>query len=549
MSEISIDNSWLSDHPLVSVQVSNPVSPEVPPDSPYSYKIGVFNVLAESMSQFKTNSHKVTEDLNAKYQVLHKKLDELTQKNIKIPQDNKEKIHYTKDDYTREYNQIKSIKPLAKLKESDNVLQYIIAIYNELNPNPNPESILTSGNLEKITTLFKAKVNFSTAQADNKFHDSLIDSFFETARMGGFKIKVGAGLTLNQDSYIRAKKKFLIKQIKLFFSDNNTPVQPRFLVCPEFDYDDLIHEDGYLKEERDIKACKVGYYEEQTTAIDKKIFKPQLNFCRVVFHNQQKAPKIQRKTLGTIKKKYSVDFLKFEALQVCIVSVHLNSENYGNSIPESKQDEAKAFMELLKEKQKQGFFQGYKVYVAGDFNYPFYNEKEEEKKKTEFEDKFKDDTHKIVFHSDMTDGSYGATKKLREKNLYNAQAEKAGIERKYGTDFIGQYILHGTNQSNIHCNKTLPGDNIESYCPYFEPLSSFTLNNEGKLEPVTGEGNVLTLEQRIQALANQGLGTGGGKKKRNRTKKNKSKKYKRTKRRYKTTKKYKKFRNKNRTKK
>lgn len=109
----------------------------------------------------------------------------------------------------------------------------------------------------KDDSVFKTKNNVESYIL-KEIHQVLIDKLLQTGCMGGFEFqKKTPDIHLDPDHIKAKKKEFLEKYIKEFFEGKN-PDTPGILVCPEFDQKDLLTP----KKFPDIGYVKLGYYKD-----------------------------------------------------------------------------------------------------------------------------------------------------------------------------------------------------------------------------------------------------------------------------------------------
>jgi len=470
-AKIDIQKSWLSDHPLISCV-----------DTKKDIKIGVFNVLAQMMSEPGKNSGNVTPEAERIY-----------------------------TDHILPVFENKEIKEVANIEE--HIYDHVIEILNILYKQP-PK--ITTNNTTKI--LFDYDDATGTRKATpsknfkkKKFHDMLIDEIFKTGSMGGFEYHCDHGLYISIEKYITAKHEFLKTQIKEFFSSKN---KHKVLICPEFDYHKLLlpltekeklllpltekeHDIFTLKDNSDIFAVKCGYYAFDQEPPEKSVkFNPESNFCRVVFFQgltveNKEIKKLKYEKDGEFKEKWGLDIINFQE-DFSVVAVHLDSQNPEDVIPQHKNNEAEIVKEILESSykndteehpyitkckeesgklicdkfikfdeaidlykkkhskitafRKEGSLEKYlkglllskkHTYIAGDFNYPNVYYKNGGKIDTKYLKIFE---NIIKFPNEILEEDPSATRKERGKTLFNAQMDKGGDKRNHGTDFIGKLI-------------------------------------------------------------------------------------------------------------
>ena len=319
MAEIDINDSWMSDHPLISAI-----------DNDNNIRIGVFNVLSRTMSSFKENANKIHtkisdnrnsdqvfrsakseydklsgEPAKSEYDKLSgepakSEYDKLSGEPAKISKETTADEYY-KLTFELLFNGDELVDPSNKKIETPEdasdkvkgVVNVIMMILNKTNDVSYSEeesvwkSIPDSKNLKK-----------------KKYHEALIDEIFKTSAWGGFNFtstKKPPFTNLknseeNVQTVINNKKvEFLIENIKKFFSAEGE--NPQVLVCPEFDYFTKDEEFEVYREvnvnkiidelnEESIKFIKCGYYADEMSMniTPKGSLNPDLNFCRVIFY-------------------------------------------------------------------------------------------------------------------------------------------------------------------------------------------------------------------------------------------------------------------------
>ena len=455
IDRIDTDISWLSDHPLIHLTDINN----------NKLKLGVFNVLSyEKGSSLGKNSHLSDEPTMLKLYLELLKLLDIYKNNISPESLNQTALINLFDEKdTENFNLIKKDHTI-NLNETE--LKGIILKFKKalVDLNGNIDSF---DDIDNIITILKETT------IKSKINAYFIDTLLCTKKFAGFKYTENPiGIKITDDSYKYSKIIFLRKQILNFFKDVNDGI----LVCPEFDWEDLLYpettqslkrEIGYFKFNTDIKYIKCGSHKLNTRDTKhNKIVKS--NYEMVVFYKStEKTPNIDTEFI-------SLEFTFDGTLEYCSLDKLTIGENiiyalHGKSIESLKDFEKKnaELKQIYKAIQKNTDAPSQPIYLMGDFNYPMTDDSEKlseyGKYITSTPIEIKGQTFKIVPALNSNGEPFpklGNMKKIRVLSLTNAQIHKAQSEteiRDYGTDYICK-LLPETETTKI---KTFMTQEIE----------------------------------------------------------------------------------------
>jgi len=204
----------------------------------------------------------------------------------------------------------------------------------------------------------------------------------QNINIGVFNVLAKAMSTIKENSFItqqeynNAKSSFIIQTIKIFFEDKyinwtiDDNEKKKVLVCPEFDYVDLLettddypgfNEEIYKLKDTDIMAVKCGYYKKNPEPDHKAESKTDYNLYRVVFFKGLEFKSIKIEELiynkdGEEKKRLGFDIIKFSN-RISVIAIHgdddIQDPETNKNIPEHKKEEAKFIMDSINSKIKE----------------------------------------------------------------------------------------------------------------------------------------------------------------------------------------------------